>query len=384
MINSKLRQLLVVAGESVLLAGITIASVIPVSCKITEQGIKILSGDYTAPVLNSFTVKDEYSIQLEFSEKVGVDGCVVARAEEELFDSEEHSSTLDLSPALENASGVYGSVPCSVSVDESGCIVTVRCDNQMEIGQTYEFYSKISDSAGNTLTLVIPFSGFNARVPQLLLTEIQSESCDQNKTESNAGIYRNEFVEILVLKGGNLAGLELCSGYDGDTKKYVFPAIDVQAGEVFVVHMRKRGEGCISEVTDNLDQAFASYTGSQVRDLWTDVETTTLGNKTDVIILRNRADGKLLDAVMYRASNIEAWTKTMIEYSQLVDESKIYDSGDTDNAFVTDGLTKTKTFGRMGAAELQQKVLNGEAVEYPVASGPLAWELLPEPSPGTL
>ena len=224
-------------------------------------------------------------------------------------------------------------------------------------------------------------------MPQLIFTEVQTESVSQSSKEKKAGIARNEFVEFLVLKGGNLAGLELCSGYDGETKKFVFPPLDVQTGEVLLVHMRNRGEGCINETGDELDLAFAPYSHNEVRDLWTDIDTTTLGNKTDVLILRNTADNKLIDAFMYRAGNIEAWTKTMIDYSQLIDESDIYESGDIENAFISDGITATKTMVRSGALELQQKVLSGEEgeeIEFPVKSGTDTWGIPAEPSPGWL
>ena len=382
--KATLKQMLVVAGEAFLLTGITVFSVAPVSCKITEQGVKVISGDYVPPVLNSFEVKDENTLILEFSEKVFVKGYVISVQVDDLFDSMEHSATIDLSPAIERASGVYGLVPGNVSTDDSGCILTVTLENQMEVGQGYEFYSQVEDICGNTLTLAVPFTGFNSRIPQLVMTEIQTESVSQNKTEKNAGTYRNEFVEFLVLKSGNLAGLELCSGYDGDAKKYVFPPLEVTAGQVFLVHMRNRGNGCISEEEEELDLAFSSYARNGIRDLWTSSESTAIGNKTDVIIIRNKADNRLLDAAMFRASGVEAWTKTMIEYSQLVDESGIYESGDIENAFVSDGLTATKTLQRADAAELLQMLLDGIEIEYPVKSDPDTWVIAAEGSPGVL
>ncbi len=384
MSNPKLKEMMVVLGEAVLLAGITVAAVLPVSCKITEQGVKIVGGDYVPPVLNGFVVADEKTVVLEFSEKVEVSGFVVAKVIDDEFASMEHSSTIDLSPALERASGVYGAVGCSVQADNPPNILKFILDEQMEIGQGYELYAKVLDSVGNTLTLVIPFTGFNSRVPELMITELQTESVSsQNKAEKTAGIYRNEYVELLVLKGGNLAGLELCSGYDGETKKYTFPAIDVSTGEIIVVHMRNRGNGCISEEGDDLTLATSSYTSPEIRDLWTDIETTTLGNKTDILIIRNRADRRLLDAVMFRASNIEAWTKTMIDYSQLLDESTVYSSGDIENAFITDALTATKTLHRTDALEYQQQLLEGVELEFPVPSSAEVWTV-GDPTPGAL
>ena len=178
--KATLKQMLVVAGEALLLTGITVFSVAPVSCKITEQGVKVISGDYVPPVLNSFEVKDENTLILEFSEKVFVKGYVISVQVDDLFDSMEHSATIDLSPAIERASGVYGLVPGNVSTDDSGCILTVTLENQMEVGQGYEFYSQVEDICGNTLTLAVPFTGFNSRIPQLVMTEIQTESVSQN------------------------------------------------------------------------------------------------------------------------------------------------------------------------------------------------------------
>ena len=381
--NTKLKEMLVVVGEAFLIAGITIAAVMPVSCKITEQGIKVVSGDYVPPVLNNFVVKDESTVSLTFSEKVEITGYVVAIATDDLFGSEEHSSTIDLSPALERVSGVFGTVPCNVVYDEEEPEIQFVLEQQMEIGQLYQLYAQVRDSVGNTLTLAVPFTGFNSRVPELMITEIQTESVSQNKAEKNTGTYRNEFVELLVLKSGNLAGLELCSGYDGEAKKYVFPAIEVTAGEIFVVHMRNRGNGCISEEGDDLTLATASYTSPEIRDLWTDIETTTLGNKTDIIIVRNRSDNRLLDAVMFRASSVEAWTKTMIDYSQLLDEAEIYLSGDIENAFVADSLTATKTLHRTDAITYRQQLLDGIILDYPIPSSAEVWTVS-DPTPGTL
>ena len=382
--KEKLRQYLLVAAETCVIVGIMLAAVVPFSCRITEQGITIVGGDYTPPVLNDFTVVDERTVRLEFSEKVSVHDYVVAQINDELFGSEEHSATLELSPALERVSGVYGSVPCSVSEQDDGTVI-ITLEQDMQVGQGYEFYSQVRDKTGNSLTLAIPFAGYNSRIQVLIMTELQTESVSsQRTTEKDAGIYRNEFVEFLVLRSGNLAGLELCSAYDGETKKFLFPPIEVSTGEVFVVHMRSRGNGCISETGDDLDAATSSYTSTGVRDLWTDIETTTLGNKTDIILLRNRADRKLLDAVMYRASNIEAWTKLMIDYSALVDESGIYESGDVENAFITDTMSNSKTMYRVDAAALRQQVLDGQEFELPVKSGPDVWAVLDQPNPGSL
>lgn len=384
--NAKLKEILLVAGEALFLAGITTLAVLPVSCKITEQGIRLVGGDYVPPVLKNFLVKDEQTLTLEFSEKVTVKGFVLSKVIDDKFNSEESSFTTQLSPALERASGIYGAVACSLVYDEEKepQLLSFILEEEMEIGLGYELYLKVMDSVGNTLTLAIPFQGYNSRLAELMITEVQTESVSsQNKAEKEAGIYRNEYVEFLVLKGGNLSGLELCSGYDGEAKKYLFPPVEVETGQVFLVHMRNRGNGCISEEADDLALASASYTSPQIRDLWTDIESTTLGNKTDIIIVRNRADQRLLDALMYRSSSVLEWTKTMIDYSQLLDDSVIYESGGIENAFIADSLTSTKTLHRLDADFYRSAALANKLESFPIPSSAESWTIA-EPSPGTL
>ena len=73
----------------------------------------------------------------------------------------------------------------------------------------------------------------------------------------------------------------------------------------------------------------------------------------------------------------------MLDYSQLLDESEIYESGNIENAFIADSLTTTKTLHRTNAAEYQQKLLEGEVLEFPIASSHEFWDIS-DPSPGSL
>ena len=380
----KLKEVGVILCQTFVLTSITLFSVSPIGCKVTTEGIKILEGDYSPPLLQRFAVLDEASIEMTFSENVSLSGCVVSPVLPGLSDSDEHSTDGTLASALSAAAGLNGSIPVN-SVNTEKNVVLLNLEQSTEIGKKYELYGVVKDEYGNSLTFCIPFTGFNARQAKIVMTEIQSESISsQRSQEKVAGIYRNEFIEFLSLTDGNLAGLELCSAYDGEEKKYSFPAVEVKAGEVFVVHLRNRGNGCISELTENLSEATSSYTSPEIRDLWTDQTATALGNKTDIIFVRDSASEKILDALMYRAENVEEWTKNFISYSQLVDDCSIYPSGNIENAFITTGLTATKTLSRQNAQALQEKVLAGVEVEYPVAAGQDDWMVSAEASPGVL
>ncbi|MBO4857388.1 MAG: hypothetical protein J5527_02605 [Treponema sp.] len=382
--KNQLKEIGIIFGQAAFLTLITLFAVSPVGCKVTTEGIKILEGDYSPPLLQKFTVLDEASLEMIFSENVSLSGCVVSPVLEGISDSDEHSMDQSLSAALAAAAGLEGSIPVStVNIEKN--VILLKLEHSTEIGNKYELYGVVKDDGGNSLTFCIPFVGFNARQAKIIMTEIQSESVSsQRATEKTAGIYRNEFIEFLSLSDGNLAGLELCSSYDGEEKKYSFPAVEVKAGEVFVVHLRNRGNGCISELTDNLSEATSSYTSPEIRDLWSEQTATVLGNKTDIILLRDSASEKILDAIMYRADTVEEWSKTYTTFVQLMNECSIYPSGDIENAFVTTGLTATKTIFRQTALVLQQMALSGEEIEYPVPAGDNDWVVSVEATPGTL
>ena len=369
-----LENVLFTMVQVMVITGITLFALSPFSCKISEEGIKVIGGDYVPPVLDSFTVINESTLQLCFSEKVNLTQGIVSKVSDKAYDSLEHSETEDLSAALAAANGAEGSISSSFEYSEDGKTVTIALEKETEIGESYEFYGCVKDLTGNTLTFAVPFTGFNSRIPKIVMTEIQTVSVSSQSTkEKEAGIYKNEFIEFLALTDGNLCGLEVCSGYDGESKKYEFPKIEVKKGEVFTVHMRNRGNGCISEEEEDLTQAFSSYTSDSVRDLWTDITETTLGNKTDVIIVRNQANGSIVDAVMYRDSAVTEWSKSMGDYAALVYESEIYASAAIEGACDVSDKTDSKTIQRSAAAELRENALKDEEIDYPVKVDSTAW-----------
>ena len=98
--KSNFKGALLSFAEVCVLVGITLVSVVPFSCKVSTRGIQLLDGDYTPPKLDSYLVLDSKTIELTFSEQVKVTGTVVSPFVEGVSDSDEHSTTDELSPAL--------------------------------------------------------------------------------------------------------------------------------------------------------------------------------------------------------------------------------------------------------------------------------------------
>lgn len=124
--------------------------------------------------------------------------------------------------------------------------------------------------------------------------------------------YYNEFVELRALSAGTLSGLEIVSVSDGEGKKYVFPSVTVNKGEIVVVHLRSAGEGCITELGDDLNASAAQGSADGARDLWAENTGASLGDDRDIVVLRKTDGGSLVDVVPYAKSETNRWPDTFV------------------------------------------------------------------------
>ena len=342
----KLGPVLLLFAQTCVLCAVTIFCVAPVSCRITEEGIVMLTGDYEAPKLRDFSVLDEHTLFLSFTEKVRLVSSVVSQQIEGISDSMEHSETFEPSPAIEAAGGKFGRIEVEVQPMEDGQSFNVILMEDCKVGCGYEFFGTVADKMGNTLTFCTPFTGFNSRVPELIMTEVQIKYA--KGSSGGKEIYRGEFVEFLVLKGGNLGGLELKSGADGESKKYCFPAVEVEDGQIFLVHLRTVGGGCIDE-RENLSEATAPHSAEGILDLWSDNTSARFNDSADVILLQNGINGQVLDAFMYADSKTLEWKSGPADFAAKAAAAGIYATGDVSEAALCSGLTPLKSFQRSGA-----------------------------------
>lgn len=347
--STKIRNVFLFCFETLMIIGITLLCVLPFSCKVTESGIKILDGDYVCPKLLYYNVMDSKNVKIGFSEPVVLKSHVVST------DSEKR-------------------IPTSVLSDEFKKDVTIIFDKEMIVGEEYQFVGVVKDEFGNSLTLELPFTGYNPRVPKLIMTEIQTVTVtSRTKTETENDMYKTEFIEFVALSDGNLSGIDLFSVYDGEDRIFNFPAVEVKKGEVFLVHFRNKGNGCTNEDSDNLSLATAPYSKNGVRDFWIDNPDTALGNKTDVILLRNTANGKILDALVYSESKYEDWASKFEDYIYTLSKTNIYDSLRCCDVINGDEMGKTKTLQRTNAKEILREFIENEDSEYPVRNEVSAW-----------
>ena len=377
----KIREPLLLLLQTLLLVTLTLLCVVPFSCKVSEEGIIFVGGDYVSPVLEEVLVLDEKNVMITFSEKIKLKSFTVSERLKEISDSSEHSDTLELSPALRAASGACGRVEAECFLSEDGCTITCSAVDRYEVGKAYEILGTVEDRAGNSLTYCVPFTGFNSCVPQLIITEVQIKGA--KGSQNGNPIFRGEFVEFLALTDGNLAGLELVGGADGEAKKYLFPPMPVSKGEVFLVHLRTSGDGCVNELEEDLNAATAPHSAKGIRDLWSENTAARLNDSSDVIILRNSISDKLLDAFMYAVEDEVEWKKGRSELARAAVEAGIYSTGDISEAVLNVKTSPLKSFSRLDANDIRSLALSGQSYEYPVRAAVDNW-VVKETSPGML
>ncbi len=303
----------------------------PVSCKLTEEGLEIVTVDKIVPQILSFDFKQRNILEIACSEPMQLRDVVFKRADEE-------NAT---------ASEVF------VSYNEKMTTAELTLTEPTEIGVRYHLTGIVEDLNGNTLTFSLPFTGFNDSVPVMIFSEIRSEGTGKTP----------EFVELYVLEGGNTAGLEVTGGYDGREKKYMFPKMEVKTGEYITIHFRHDTDTpdfCIDERGKDLTAATSAVNNNNcdtARDLWAENEDDSARlQKTDVLALTSDGGNTILDAVLYSDGSKSDWQKPLSkELAAKAVAKGIWTGGDITAAASNAGATTTRTLCRKNVEALAAK-----------------------------
>ena len=99
------KELVLMFVQTVFIVSVVLFSVIPLSCKATEQGIEIIGGDYENPYITNIEVVNQNTLQMDFSDTVTLKKSVLSPFIDNISDSSENSEILKLSPSLSAACG---------------------------------------------------------------------------------------------------------------------------------------------------------------------------------------------------------------------------------------------------------------------------------------
>lgn len=319
-----------------LICGIVVFSIAPVSCRMTEEGVEIVPGDKTCPVVEKFEVTGSVSFLVGCSEKI-----LITNAAVNMGSIENLGEEISIS---------------DVSYDETGKNASFTLESKTLVGQNYVFSAVISDMSGNSTEFQQSFIGFNENPAFLILSEV--------RPKADAKSSSSDFVEFYCIKGGNTYGLKLCSGAKGTKYDYLFPSIEVASGDYITLHNRTYdAEKSVDETEDDLTLSSANESSEKSRDLWRSGTDIKIGASADVLVLKNYDTGKIYDGLPYCKSGAEKWSSTLQgEYAESLFSENIWTTGsNVASAFKSDNSSSIyRSISRKNVAELAQKFASGE------------------------
>lgn len=316
---------------------VIMATVFPMSCKMTEHGIDVTNTDTEVPKIENFAMQDSSNLVISCSEKI--------KLEELLIENLQDNQITSVS---------------NVTYNEENKEATITLETETTVGDEYTISGKVVDEASNSLLFSLPFVGYNDNQAYLILSEIRTKHSTSNNT-----LKKSEYIEFYVLKSGNTAGLEIITGSDGVDKKYIFPAIEVQQGEYITVHYRVLSEGaCIDELTDDLTLSTAESSSNKARDLWINNVETRISD-SDVIVLKDSIKNTIMDSILYSMSNKKDWYTN--EQKSLA--SDCYENGNwsggcgVNEAACSDNITAIRTLSRLNIKDIVSTLSVNESIE---------------------
>lgn len=324
--TKKIRVIGIKAFITLALTVITLICVSAFSCQLSPEGITILSGSYDCPKLVDFSIEGKNELQLTFTQEVELTEMRItgtsATAEEFA-----RCTTLPLSTDI-------------TTNTDGTCLYDMTFEEGFDCGSSYVLYAVVQDARGNSLSFSSGFSGYNDNLPELVINEVRTEYSKP----------KLEFIELYVLEDGNLGGMVLEIYYNTRLNSYTFPAVAVHQGDYIVLHMRT-----VEETEDELEgisDCTASDACASARDLWFPSEVKAVG-KTGVILLRERENGALCDALLYAESSKSYWPQdAMKAAAQSAFLSGLWtDGSEPGDAVCSDKCTTTRTLSRQSYTE---------------------------------
>ena len=213
--------------------------------------------------------------------------------------------------------------------------VRIVFEKPLETGRRYVMDLSASDAEGNTVTVLAPFYGRNDRPPTLVVNEIRTEYSKP----------KTEFVELYASVAGNLGGLSLVTATAGFSEPvYIFPPVEVSAGEYVVVHLRTLDEGTVDE-TGDIGVSPGTEASAAARDFWVPGTEKRL-RSTDVVAVLG-TDGSPIDGVAFWEAPEKGWsTEQQRSAAEFLEKEGAW----TGEAALSAGCSPTRTLGRNSAS----------------------------------
>ncbi|MCR5762083.1 MAG: hypothetical protein K6G00_01720 [Treponema sp.] len=296
----------------------------PASCKLTKDGIRLVTCD-SVPELLSFKACSPRDLKFVFDRKVYFERL-------SLHEAENPGSPINF----------------DCNIKEAECEKSMALESATEVGKSYTVEGIAGDENGNTLLFSVGFKGFNDSRAKIIIWQVR------NAYSSKTNQY--EYVKFYCVAGGNLSGYDFFTAADGEQKKFVFPDISVKEGDFITVHLRKMKDeegkclqdGMIDEVNGDKKASYAVDSSRDSWDFWVENQKSRIG-PSDIIVLRNYDDGTICDAVLLAdAKKAETeWNAKLKNVCNMVEQSGVWvdsegqASADIEAAVACSGITSS-------------------------------------------
>jgi len=275
-----------------LTAAIMLFTMITMAGCVPNAGGKSYSIDILPPILQLAEILDKRHLRFTFDEAIVVD---------------------DVHPVINPPIAID-----SIDVEKEQLIVGFGVDQ--EIGREYTLRMSVADESGNSLSFLYDFSGWNPRIPGILLNELNPRGTGNNP----------DCIELFVTQGGNLGGLLLLIGTKNKYREnFFFPAVEVSQGEYILVHAKTEGISAEIDETAGMDASGGKLASSNARDFWMRDSPGLPGNNGAVTLYARRG-GPVIDAILWtnREDNDEdeklGWTHDGFIFASDLAEAKAW------------------------------------------------------------
>lgn len=318
-------------GRSAIILLVVLMVTSAISCDMADNAGSIDAAEFSGPKFVSHEIQSATQMSLIFSRKVELKDLLVA-------------SNADTNEKARSADEIQVQTTY-VQDDDGKHRVNLEFSVAMKVGVNYILTACAVDENGNSVTISVPFTGYNSSVPCLEIVEIHSVYKGETKGD---GKFKNEYVKIKANSQGNLSGIVFFTASYGEEKGYKFPSLEVTENEMIILHLRIKGEGCLSEMGSDLDASTAIFSQNGVRDLWTEnTEKSFLKDDVDIAVLKNSVDGKLVDVVPYAKETVTKWPTVKTESFEAIlgnaVENELWQSSNISDAVDATGNTPTKS-----------------------------------------
>ncbi|MEX2445207.1 MAG: hypothetical protein WD492_16505 [Alkalispirochaeta sp.] len=175
--------------------------------------------------------------------------------------------------------------------------LVVSVDEPLHAGELYWIDAQVEDRSGNISSVLVSVYGLNPDLPAVLINEVVCQGTGNH----------TDWVELRALEAGNLGGLTL---YEGSPSywdsRYVFPRMEVAAGDYIIVHFKPQGD---PEEIDEIDGDPTASGGQnhhpEAWDVWVG-GGDGIPNTTGALSLSEYPGGPILDAFLYTSKTYDA------------------------------------------------------------------------------